>query len=246
MRVRLSDRQTVSHFPFRRPQVNLGNWKQLNEIIRNKLFRPFQLIASLRNQLSGQLHFKDSRRNQLSGQIYLKDSTRQLSGQLQSIDSTQNQLSGQFQLITSLRNQLSRRFHLIDSRRNPLPGQFQWLYSQNQLSGQFQSIPGREHAQPIVDAIELSRVLWHFRWRRIVSPYLVLEVFFTAAQAVPYGARSDTRPLSASRPQPRSAQIRSVRRVFAIYQILLGSKTYKYYYETHELPNPRPTQPKKY
>ena len=33
-------------------------------------------------------------------------------------------------------------------------------------------------------------------------------------------------------------------RVFAIYQILLGWKTYKYYYETDELPNPRPTQPK--
>ena len=34
-------------------------------------------------------------------------------------------------------------------------------------------------------------------------------------------------------------------RVFAIYQILLGWKTYKYYHETDELPNPRPTQPKK-
>ena len=34
-------------------------------------------------------------------------------------------------------------------------------------------------------------------------------------------------------------------RVMAIYQIMLGSKTYKYYYETDELPNPRPTQPKK-
>ena len=35
-------------------------------------------------------------------------------------------------------------------------------------------------------------------------------------------------------------------RVFAmIYQILLGWKTYKYYCETDELPNPRPTQPKK-
>ena len=33
-------------------------------------------------------------------------------------------------------------------------------------------------------------------------------------------------------------------RVYAIYQILLGWKTYKYYYETEELPNPRPTQPK--
>ena len=32
--------------------------------------------------------------------------------------------------------------------------------------------------------------------------------------------------------------------VFAIYQILLGWKTYKYYYETAELPNPRPTQRK--
>ena len=36
-----------------------------------------------------------------------------------------------------------------------------------------------------------------------------------------------------------------VNRVFAIYQILLGWKTCKYYYETDELPNPRPTQPKK-
>ena len=34
-------------------------------------------------------------------------------------------------------------------------------------------------------------------------------------------------------------------KVFAIYQILLGWKTCKYYYETHELLNPRPTQPKK-
>ena len=34
-------------------------------------------------------------------------------------------------------------------------------------------------------------------------------------------------------------------RVFAIYQIMLGWETYKYYYETDELPNPRPTQPKK-
>ena len=34
-------------------------------------------------------------------------------------------------------------------------------------------------------------------------------------------------------------------RVFAIYQIMLGWKTYKYYYKTDELPNPRPTQPKK-
>ena len=33
--------------------------------------------------------------------------------------------------------------------------------------------------------------------------------------------------------------------VFAIYQILLGWKTRKYCYETVELPNPRPTQPKK-
>ena len=34
-------------------------------------------------------------------------------------------------------------------------------------------------------------------------------------------------------------------RVFAIYQIVLGWKTYEYYCETDELPNPRPTQPKK-
>ena len=34
-------------------------------------------------------------------------------------------------------------------------------------------------------------------------------------------------------------------RVFAIYQMMLGWKTYKYYYETDELPNPRPSQPKK-
>ena len=33
--------------------------------------------------------------------------------------------------------------------------------------------------------------------------------------------------------------------VFAIYQILLNFKTYRYHYETDELPNPRPTQPKK-
>ena len=34
-------------------------------------------------------------------------------------------------------------------------------------------------------------------------------------------------------------------RVFAIYQILLGWKAYKFYHENDELPNPRPTQPKK-
>ena len=34
-------------------------------------------------------------------------------------------------------------------------------------------------------------------------------------------------------------------RVFAIYQIVLGWKTYEYYYETDELPNPRLTKPKK-
>ena len=33
--------------------------------------------------------------------------------------------------------------------------------------------------------------------------------------------------------------------VLAIYQIMLGRKTCKYYYETDEFPNPRPTQPKK-
>ena len=33
--------------------------------------------------------------------------------------------------------------------------------------------------------------------------------------------------------------------VFAIYQILLGWKTYKYYHEPKKLPNPRPIQPKK-
>ena len=37
------------------------------------------------------------------------------------------------------------------------------------------------------------------------------------------------------------------KRVFVICQILLGWKNVgiKYYYETDELPNPRPTQPKK-
>ena len=34
-------------------------------------------------------------------------------------------------------------------------------------------------------------------------------------------------------------------RVVATYQILLGWKACKYYYETDELPNPRPTQTKK-
>ena len=33
--------------------------------------------------------------------------------------------------------------------------------------------------------------------------------------------------------------------VCAIYQIIWGWKTYKYYYETDEFPNPRPTQPTK-
>ena len=39
--------------------------------------------------------------------------------------------------------------------------------------------------------------------------------------------------------------ILSVNSFFAIYQILLGWKTGTYYYETDELPNPRPTQSKK-
>ena len=34
-------------------------------------------------------------------------------------------------------------------------------------------------------------------------------------------------------------------RLFAIYLIMLGWKTCKFYYETEELANPRPTQPKK-
>ena len=34
-------------------------------------------------------------------------------------------------------------------------------------------------------------------------------------------------------------------RVFTIYQVLLGWKTCKYYYDTDELSNLRPTQPKK-
>ena len=34
-------------------------------------------------------------------------------------------------------------------------------------------------------------------------------------------------------------------RVSAIYQLLLGWKTHQYCYKTDELPNPRPTQPKK-
>ena len=37
----------------------------------------------------------------------------------------------------------------------------------------------------------------------------------------------------------------SICKYSAIYQILLGWKTYNYYHETDELPNPRPTQPKK-
>ena len=32
---------------------------------------------------------------------------------------------------------------------------------------------------------------------------------------------------------------------FAIYQIMFGWKTYEYYHETDELPNPTLTQPKK-
>ena len=32
-------------------------------------------------------------------------------------------------------------------------------------------------------------------------------------------------------------------RVFAVYHILLGWKTREFYYETDELPNPRPTRP---
>ena len=34
-------------------------------------------------------------------------------------------------------------------------------------------------------------------------------------------------------------------RAHAIHQIMVGWRTYEYYYETDELPNPRPTQPKK-
>ena len=36
-----------------------------------------------------------------------------------------------------------------------------------------------------------------------------------------------------------------VSKVFAIYQLMLGWKTCKYYCETDELPNPRPTQSNK-
>ena len=36
-----------------------------------------------------------------------------------------------------------------------------------------------------------------------------------------------------------------VTRGIAIHQILLGWKTHENYYETDELPNPRPTQPEK-
>ena len=36
-----------------------------------------------------------------------------------------------------------------------------------------------------------------------------------------------------------------VSRVFVIYQTMSAWKTYKYHHETDELPNPRPTQPKK-
>ena len=39
--------------------------------------------------------------------------------------------------------------------------------------------------------------------------------------------------------------LRGEKTVFAIYQIMLGWKTYNCYYETVELPNPRPTQPNK-
>ena len=35
----------------------------------------------------------------------------------------------------------------------------------------------------------------------------------------------------------------SMKPTFAIYQIMLGWKTYECYYDTDELPNPRPTQP---
>ena len=34
----------------------------------------------------------------------------------------------------------------------------------------------------------------------------------------------------------------SVDTVYTVYQIMLGWKTYTYYYETDELPNPRPAQ----
>ena len=44
--------------------------------------------------------------------------------------------------------------------------------------------------------------------------------------------------------EPRQVQwLRS--RVFAKYQVMLGWQACKYYHESNELPNPRPTQPKK-
>ena len=44
---------------------------------------------------------------------------------------------------------------------------------------------------------------------------------------------------------PTKAAEDLLNRVFATYQIMSGWETYQYYYETVELPNPRPTQPKK-
>ena len=42
----------------------------------------------------------------------------------------------------------------------------------------------------------------------------------------------------------RKPQTKCVR-VYSIYQIMMGWKTYKHDYEPDELPNPRPTRPKK-
>ena len=63
------------------------------------------------------------------------------------------------------------------------------------------------------------------------------------------------RPVIMAAPRPHLFKIQSStgghttpchsNRVLAIYQIMLGWKTCKHYYETDELPNPRPTQPKK-
>ena len=52
-----------------------------------------------------------------------------------------------------------------------------------------------------------------------------------------------TRPATGMRP-PCLIYLSTINRVFAICLIMLGWETRKYYYETEELPNPTPTQPK--
>ena len=65
----------------------------------------------------------------------------------------------------------------------------------------------------------------------------------TCGRSIESSRSNGQQPAASGHKQSSKANEQTI--VFAIYQLLLGWKTCKYYYETDELPNPRPTQPKK-